>query len=67
MDFERRYLKMKNSTRFLIWVVALVALGPIIISLAQKAQTVGQWVLLVIVTAIVANWLSNFISADNDQ
>lgn len=58
---------MKNSTKFLIWLVALVALGPIIISLAQKAQTVGQWVLLVIVTAIVANWLSNFISADNDQ
>ena len=58
---------MKSSTRILIWLVALVALGPIIINLAQKAQTVGQWILLVIVTAIVANWLSNFISASNDQ
>lgn len=53
---------MKQQTRWLIWAAALLILGPMIHTAAANVATVGQWLLLAAITAVIATWLSKLIS-----
>lgn len=53
---------MKRQTRWLIWTVALLTLGPMIHVAAANVTTIGQWLILTSITAVIATWLSKLIA-----
>lgn len=53
---------MKQQTRWLIWAAALLILGPMIHVVATNVTTVGQWLILAAITAVIAISLSKLIS-----
>lgn len=55
---------MKRQTRWLIWAMTLLIVGPIIHAAAANVTTSGQWLLLAAITAVIATWLSKLIEQE---